>query len=132
MLKGDLAANDLPGAWNDRFHQLFGLTVPNNQLGCLQDVHWSAGLIGYFPTYTLGNLYASQFFEQAGKELTHLDSSFRKGEFGPLRAWLIEKIHQQGQRFPAAELCRQITGQALSSSSLMRHLKGKFGPLYWV
>jgi carboxypeptidase Taq len=132
LLTGDLTANDLPGAWNDRFHQLFGLTVPNDQLGCLQDVHWSAGLIGYFPTYTLGNLYASQFFEQAGKELTDLDSSFRKGEFGPLRAWLIQKIHQQGQRFPAAELCRRNTGQALSSSALLRHLKGKFGPLYGV
>jgi carboxypeptidase Taq len=132
LLTGDLAAADLPGAWNDRFQQLFGLTVPNNQLGCLQDVHWSAGLIGYFPTYTLGNLYASQFFEQAGKTLGDLAASFRQGEFGSLRGWLIEKIHHQGQRFGAGELCQRVTGRALTSVALLGHLRSKFGALYGV
>ena len=96
----------------------------------LQDVHWSGGLVGYFPTYTLGNLYAAQFFAQANADLGGLDRQFARGEFQPLCRWLAEKIHSQGQRYTAAELVRRVTGQPLSSQPLMDHLWSKLGPLY--
>ncbi len=98
LISGDLKPADVPGAWNDKFQDYFGMTPPNDALGCLQDVHWSAGLLGYFPTYALGNMYASQFFEQARTELGDLSTMFARGEFLPLKLWLNEKIHRTGSR----------------------------------
>ncbi|MEM1305637.1 MAG: carboxypeptidase M32, partial [Planctomycetota bacterium] len=103
---------------------------PSDADGVLQDVHWSAGLFGYFPTYALGNLYASQFFEQAEAEIGPLPEAFAAGEFAPLREWLRSKVHAVGQRLSAAELVESITGQPLSPEPLMRHLGEKFGGLY--
>ena len=82
----------------------------------LQDIHWSGGAIGYFPTYSLGNLYAAQFFAQADAELGPLAEQFARGEFQPLREWLREKIHRQGQRYSAAELVQRVTGKPLRPS----------------
>jgi len=96
----------------------------------MQDVHWSAGLVGYFPTYSLGNMYAAQFFEQADRDLGGLAKQFARGEFRPLREWLREKIHAAGQCYSAAELAQRITGQTLTHAPLIRHLRAKFGPLY--
>jgi len=132
LLTSDLAAADLPGAWNERFHKMFGLTVPKDSLGCLQDVHWSAGLLGYFPTYTLGNLYAAQFMEQAQKDQPQMSEQIARGEYAPLKEWLTERIHRQGQRYSAAELCQRITGKGLGHQALMTYLKGKFEPLYGI
>ena len=103
---------------------------PNDAQGVLQDVHWSAGLIGYFPTYTLGNLYAAQFFAQADADLGGLAAQFARGEFQPLRQWLTEKIHRHGQRYTAAELVQRVTGRPLEPAPLLRHLRTKLGPLY--
>jgi carboxypeptidase Taq len=86
--------------------------------------------VGYFPTYSLGNLYASQFFRQADRDLGGLDQQFAAGKFEPLRDWLREKIHQHGQCYSAAELIKRVTGQPLSHGPLMDHLRGKFRPLY--
>lgn len=130
LLEGDLAVADLPGAWNERYRDYIGVTPPNDADGVLQDVHWSAGLLGYFPTYSLGNLYAAQLFDQAREDLGDLDEQFRRGEFGPLGRWLRESIHQHGQRYTAAELAERVTGRALSPEPLMTHLRGKFGELY--
>ncbi|HUY33547.1 MAG TPA: carboxypeptidase M32, partial [Pirellulales bacterium] len=102
------------------------------------DIHWSAGLFGYFATYSLGNLYAAQFFAQAGSDLggaagsleSGLPQQFARGEFAPLRAWLLDKIHRQGQRYTAAKLVRNVTGRPLEHAPLIAHLRGKFGPLY--
>lgn len=123
LLHGDLPADDLPGEWNRRMKQDLGVDVPDDARGCLQDIHWSGGAIGYFPTYTLGNLYAAQFFEQARKDLGGLDEAFSHGDFTPLRNWLREKIHGQGKRFSARELARTITGRDLNAGPLMRHLR---------
>ncbi len=98
----------------------------------LQDVHWSAGLIGYFPTYSLGNLYAAQFFAQAESELGNLAELFARGEFRPLRDWLRTKIHCHGQRYTAAELVERVTGRGLSAGPLVEYLRNKMGPLYGV
>ena len=132
MIRGDLDVRDIPREWNRRFEDYLGIQVDKDSNGCLQDVHWSCGLMGYFPTYTLGNLYACQFFETAREQLGDLDAMFCQGEFQPLRKWLTEKIHQHGRRYSAAELCQRITGKNLSADPLLRHLEGKLRPIYGV
>lgn len=130
MLVGDLSAAEIPAAWNETFTRYFGMTPPDAARGCLQDIHWSAGLLGYFPTYALGNMYAAQFFATADQELGGLAGQFARGEFLPLKTWLNERIHSIGKRFPAGELVRQVTGQPFSHTSLMTHLNQRFRPLY--
>lgn len=130
LINDELAVADLPTAWNEKYQHYLGITPPTNADGVLQDVHWSAALVGYFPTYSLGNLYASQFFEQAATDLGDLNALFARGEFEPLREWLREKIHARGQCVPAAKLVEQVTGKPLSPEPLMRHLRGKFARLY--
>jgi carboxypeptidase Taq len=132
LIGGDLKAGDVPGAWNEKFEKMFGLKVPDDAHGCLQDVHWSGGGIGYFATYTLGNLYAAQFMHQAREDVSGLEDDFRHGEFGRLKGWLNEKIHRNGQRYRAGELCRRVTGKALSHQPLLSYLREKYGPLYDV
>jgi carboxypeptidase Taq len=130
LLRGDLAVADVPGAWNEKFEGLFGLVPPGDAQGCLQDVHWSFGGLGYFPTYTLGNLYAAQFMARARADLPGLDDDFRRGEFGRLKGWLNEKVHAAGMRYRAGELCLHVTGRPLSHRPLVEYLRGKYAPLY--
>lgn len=131
LLSGNLAVADLPGVWNERFTKLLGMTPTTDAEGCLQDTHWSFGGIGYFPTYTLGNLYAAQLSEAAARELreSELHAAIRAGDFSPLREWLKSRIYSHGRRFRAAELCRRATGSALSAKPFLRYLSGKFSPL---
>jgi carboxypeptidase Taq len=130
LLDGELEAADLPGAWNRKYEQYLGITPPDNRDGVLQDVHWSAGLVGYFPTYSLGNLYAAQFFAQAEADLGGLAAMFAEGDFRPLRDWLRENIHRHGQRYTAAELVQRVTGRPLSAGPLIEHLQDKVQSLY--
>jgi len=130
LLSGDLPVNDLPAEWNTRMQKYLGLTPPDDARGCLQDVHWSGGGVGYFPTYTLGNLYAAQFFEQARKDLGDLDAMFAKGEFAPLLGWLRKNIHTHGKTYTAGELSQRVTGKPLSPGPLLAHLKRKADELY--
>jgi carboxypeptidase Taq len=130
MLRGDLAVADLPGAWAERMRSDLGLEVPDHARGALQDIHWSMGAIGYFPTYTLGNLYAAQLWEAANAALPELDDQLRRGEFSGLLEWLKEKVHRQGRRHPAPELIRRATGQELSHEPLLRYLGGKLRAVY--
>jgi carboxypeptidase Taq len=130
LVAGDLLVHDLPGAWNDRFSSDFGITPPDDAFGCLQDVHWSAGLFGYFPTYTLGNIYASQLFAAFERECGSPQADFAKGQFGPLKDWLRKTIHEHGQRFTAPELIQRATGEKLNQQPLVDHLKQRFLPLY--
>ena len=130
LLSGDLPVADLPGAWNEKFTAMLGITPPDDAQGCLQDVHWSGGGIGYFPTYTLGNLNAAQLFAAAREAIPDLDTAFARGQFGDLLAWLREHIHALGQRHRAPQLIERVTGQPLSHTALMAHLRAKFEPLY--
>jgi len=130
LLNEELSVADLPAAWNEKYRQYLGIVPPSDRDGVLQDIHWSGGSIGYFPTYSLGNLYASQLFEQADRDLGGLNAQFAEGQFESLLAWLNEKVHRPGQCYSAAELVQRITGKPLSHQPLMRHLRGKFGPLY--
>ena len=129
LIAGDLRPADLPGAWDDAFTASFGMRPTNPAEGVLQDIHWSAGLIGYFPTYTLGNMYAAQFYEQAAADLGDLDAMFARGEFGPLKVWLVEHIHRHGRRYRPAELVERVTGHSASPDALVRHLRGKYEAL---
>lgn len=132
LIAGRIAAADIPAVWNERFTADFGITPENDADGCLQDVHWSAGLFGYFPTYALGNMYAAQFFQAAGEQLGDLDEQFRGGEFGPLLAWLRQNIHEHGQRFCASRLVEVVSGKSLSNQPLMNQLNNRFRPLYGI
>ena len=130
VLRGDLEVGGIPEVWNTAYKDYLGLTVPDDRRGCLQDIHWSMAAMGYFPTYTLGNLFAAQFFEAAREQLPGLEDGFTRGEFAPLKRWLNTKIHEQGKRFHSGNLCVQVTGKPLSAEPLMRHLEGKLKPLY--
>lgn len=130
LVKADLAPADIPEEWNRRFRDYLGIEVPDDARGCLQDIHWSTGGIGYFPTYTLGNLYAAQFFDQARRDLPDLDRELAQGRMSGLREWLREKIHRHGSRYPAGELVRRVTGAPLSPQPLVSYLNRKFGGIY--
>jgi carboxypeptidase Taq len=132
FFSGALLPKDVPSAWNEKFKSYFGLLPPDDAKGCLQDVHWSMGYIGYFPTYSLGNLYSAQFFNQAKKELGDLDEQFARGEFINLKEWLKEKIHRHGQLYRAEKLVEVVTGKPLSHRPLMDYLKTKYGQLYAI
>ena len=126
LLAGDLRASDLPGAWAELYQRYLGITPDNDKDGCLQDIHWSAGLIGYFPTYTLGNVYSAQLFEAAERAVGPLEDAFAAGEFGALRGWLGEHVHRHGKRYPAAALIERATGNAPDPSALVASLSHRY------
>jgi carboxypeptidase Taq len=130
MLSGDLAVKDVPAWWNDRMKTDLGLDVKSDAQGCLQDVHWSMGAIGYFPTYTLGNLYCAQLWDKANEEMPNLMSDIENGEFAPLLTWLREKIHKPGRTYKAPELCERVTGKPLSHEPLCDYLEAKLSKIY--
>lgn len=132
LMTGALKADDVPAAWSDRLHGLLGVRPATEGRGCLQDVHWSGGSLGYFPTYTLGNLFSAQLFEAAGRDLGDLDASFARGEFAPLREWLREKVHRHGQRYLPQELITLATGAPPSVEPLLAHLRRKAHEYYGV
>jgi carboxypeptidase Taq len=130
LIAGDFQPADVPSMWNETFKRYLGITPPDDARGCLQDIHWSGGLIGYFPTYALGKMYAAQFFAQAKQELGDLDPQFARGEFAPLKAWLNTNIHKRGRQYRAGELVQLVTGKPLSHQPFVDHLHRKFEPLY--
>jgi len=130
LIRGNLQAADLPQAWNDAYEANLGIRPENDAEGVLQDIHWSAGLIGYFPTYTLGNLYAAQFLQTAQHELGDWNGALERGEFSPLLEWLRAQIHRHGRRYRAGELVQRISGRPLESQPLMESLHERFDPLY--
>jgi carboxypeptidase Taq len=131
LIDGDLAVADLPEAWNDRYQAYLGFRPADDAVGVMQDIHWGWGHIGYFPTYTLGNLYAAALADRLAEELD-LDGLVRAGEFAPILGWLRERIHRHGRILPADELMRQATGAPLGHEAFMRHLRAKYGALYGI
>jgi carboxypeptidase Taq len=130
LIKGDIAVRDLPEAWNARFEEYFGIAVDNDADGVLQDVHWSAGLIGYFPTYALGNLIAGQLWARAQTDLGDLEDQLAAGELAPLRQWLGERVHRHGSKFTTAELLAREVGGPMSVTPFTGYLKAKLGDVY--
>jgi carboxypeptidase Taq len=132
LLTDQLPSADLPGAWAEAYEKYLGIRPGSDREGVLQDVHWSAGLIGYFPTYALGNLCAAQLAAQADQDLGGLNRLIAQGQFAPLREWLGKKVHQQGQRYSTEQLIQRVTGKPLSHQPLIAYLRGKLGPLYCI
>lgn len=130
LLSNELNPKDLPAAWNEMYQKYLGITPPNDKTGVLQDVHWSHGSFGYFPTYSLGSFYAAQFFEQAQHENTSLASEIENGNYGNLLKWLREKVHIHGRRYRSEELCTMITGRGLDFAAFMRYATHKYAGVY--
>ena len=130
LIEGSLKVRDVPNAWNEKMREYLGICPQFDGEGCLQDIHWSMGLFGYSPTYTLGNLYASQFFLVFEKAFPQWKEKVAKGELGFVREWLKENIHQYGRQFPPPDLCKKITGQPLTEEPFIRYLNSKYRALY--
>jgi carboxypeptidase Taq len=132
LLRREIEVGELPALWRERFRRDFGLEVPSDREGPLQDIHWAFGVFGYFPTYTLGNLYAAQFFSAARRDLPDLPQRIAGGDFAALLGWLREKVHRRGSLLLAGDLCREVTGGSLSPRPYLDYLKSKFGEIYAV
>jgi carboxypeptidase Taq len=132
LINDQMPIDELPHAWNEKYRQYLGIEPPNDTDGVLQDIHWSGASIGYFPTYSLGNLYAAQLFQAADADLGGLEQQFARGEFESLRDWLRTNVHRHGQCYSAAALVEKITGRPLSHEPLITHLRRKLEPLYGI
>ena len=130
LIAGDLKSADMPAAWNEAYRRYLGVAPRNDTEGCLQDGHWASGLIGYFPTYTLGNVFAAQLFAAACAELGGLDDQFAAGNFTGLLGWLRDKVHRHGSRYPSAQLIEHATGSPPDPQSFLESLRAKYGELY--
>ncbi len=130
LIEGTLAVAELPEAWNVRFGELFGIEVPDDAHGVLQDVHWAGGLIGYFPTYSLGNLIAGQLWAQAQADIPDLDGRLAAGDLAPLREWLGEHVHRYGSKFTTTELLNRAGLGEISVKPFVSYLKDKLGRVY--
>ncbi len=130
MLEGTLAVADLPEAWNTKMKEYLGITPPDDALGCLQDVHWSAGLVGYFPTYALGNLISAQLWKACREKFSSLDDAIACGRFDELRNWLSENIHQYGSKFESLELLKRISGDDIRPEIYIKYLREKYSAVY--
>ena len=132
LLEGRLSVANAPEAWNAKMREYFGITPPTNREGILQDVHWSIGIMGYFPTYSLGNILSVQLWEKALADVPSIPSDVERGEFKPLLGWLRENVHRHGRKYLPAELIQRATGSPLTSALYVRYLKSKFGEIYGV
>lgn len=126
LLSGDLAVPDLPGAWAEFYQRYLGVTPEDDRDGCLQDMHWAEGLIGYFPTYALGNVYAAQLFAAAEREIGPLDDAFAAGDYVGLKRWLGEHVHRHGMRYKASEIIQRATGSPPDPSALIAGLSDRY------
>ena len=126
LIAGDLALRDLPAAWNDGMKELLGVVPPDVRLGCLQDIHWSGGDFGYFPTYTMGAIAAAQIYAAARRASPDLEAYVAKGEFTPLMGWLREHVHAQGSRLVADDLLTAATGTPLDLKVFEQHLRERY------
>ncbi|MEL6943608.1 MAG: carboxypeptidase M32 [Bacteroidota bacterium] len=131
LIEGTLEVKDLEAAWNERYKAYLDIDVPDANRGVLQDVHWSYGNIGYFPTYSLGSFYAAQFFQQASKEIPNLQQQIQQGDTSSLLRWLQENIHQQGRAYTAKELCEKLTGEPLNFNYFYEYALEKYKGLYF-
>ena len=133
LIEGSLTVENVPSVWNAKMKEYLGVTPSDDSEGCLQDVHWSAGLFGYFPTYTLGAMSAVQIFEAAKKEISNLDSDIASGNFAPLKTWLNEKVHALGSLYPTADdLLTAVTGKPLDPTVFIEYLKEKYSKIYKI
>jgi carboxypeptidase Taq len=130
LIDGSLDPGDLPAAWAAKMQQFLGIAVPDDLQGVLQDIHWSEGIIGYFPTYAIGNVLAAQLWRAVRADLPDLDDEIAAADYGALREWLREKIHRHGRTLTPAELIEQAVGGPLDPAPMLEHVTAKYGALY--
>lgn len=130
LLEGSLQVNDIPAYWNERYRRYLGVEVPNDTKGCLQDVHWSHGSFGYFPTYSLGSFYAAQFYNAANQAIPDLASQIQKGETSTLLNWLSKRVHRFGRKYISEELSREVSGETLNIQYFIGYVSEKYKYIY--
>jgi carboxypeptidase Taq len=130
LIEGSLSTGDIPVYWNDLYKKYLGVDVPDDKKGCLQDVHWSHGSFGYFPTYSLGSFYAAQFYATADDQIPNLDGEIENGNSLPLLDWLRKNIHSKGRFFTSEELCEHVTGKTLDVNYFINYLLQKYTSIY--
>jgi carboxypeptidase Taq len=132
LLEGSISSQELRDAWSEGYRKYLGISSPDDVQGILQDVHWSHGSFGYFPTYSLGSFYAAQFWEEAQKQLPGVVQEIEAGQFQNLLQWLRQNIHHHGRRYRSEALCERITGRGLDIGAFMRYARGKYSGIYGV
>jgi len=130
LIEGDLDVADVPEAWNDKYEEYLGIRPETDAEGCLQDIHWSHGSFGYFPTYSLGSVLAAQLYATADAEIDDLETKIREGEYEPLHDWLTENVHQHGCRYTTPDLIEEATGEAFTADYFLDYVTEKYGELY--
>jgi carboxypeptidase Taq len=130
LIEGSLNTKDIPAFWNERYEKYLSIKPPDDLKGCLQDVHWSHGSFGYFPTYTLGSLFAAQFFATMKSEIADINNKLKQGQTKEILDWLRKNIHVHGRKYTSNELCHRITGKSLDSRFLVDHLLDKYSLIY--
>lgn len=130
LIAGSIATADIPAFWNEHYKKYLMVDVPDDKQGCLQDVHWSHGSFGYFPTYSLGSFYAAQFFAKASLELKNLKEDMAKGETKSLLNWLRQQVHAKGRFYQSEDLCRAVTGETLNVSFFIDYITEKYSKIY--
>jgi carboxypeptidase Taq len=132
LIDGSIRVKELPKLWNERMRHYLGITPKDDAHGVLQDTHWASGLVGYFPTYLLGNLYASQLWDRLRRDVSSVDLRISRGDFAPILSWLRRKIHVHGRRYTPTELIRRATAKAPSAVHFLDYLKRKYGEIYRI
>ena len=130
LIAGDLDVAEVPEVWNDTYEQYLGVRPDTDAEGCLQDIHWSHGNFGYFPTYTLGSVMAAQLFDAADEDIPDLDGNVRRGEFEPLHEWLTDNVHRHGKLYETNELVEEATGSEFTAEAFLGYVDRKYGTLY--
>jgi len=130
LIQGSLDVHDIPAYWNEHYKKYLGLTVPDDRSGCLQDVHWSHGSFGYFPTYSLGSFFAAQLFAAAGQAIPNLGKALGEGNLEPLHNWLRQRVYQYGRMFTSEELVQKASGEVLNVGYFMQYLLDKYQKIY--
>jgi carboxypeptidase Taq len=132
LLEGSMSPAEAPAIWNEKMQSYLGVTPPTDTLGVLQDVHWSSGMMGYFPTYTLGNILSVQLFDTAVSQRPEIPESIRQGEFAPLHDWLEQSLYRHGRKYQPNEVIERATGKPLTIDPYVAYLTRKFGELYGI
>jgi len=130
LINGEIKVSELPQRWNEKMNEILGITPKNDKEGVLQDMHWSGGSFGYFPTYAIGTIYASQLFKQLSQENPNVNSEIGQGNFANILSWLREHIHKHGRLMTADEIIRKTCGEGLNPKIFVTYLKDKYYPLY--
>ncbi len=130
MVEGSVTLKDLPALWNAKMNEYLGVTPPDDARGVLQDIHWSFGGIGYFSTYSLGNLISAQLWEKINADITDLSAQIRKGKFDALLGWLRANVHVHGRKYEPQDLVQKVTGSRINPAPYLRYLETKFSDIY--